>query len=888
MVLDLGYVGYTLVGRTPYDNTWQVEFDGPTVYADVLDLIDELATFSEVDGVVPELILEATGMRWDSDPLADSQTSGGDAATLYAAFEKSGFTGAWDLYRTASVDVDAGNAARVVVVDTGFNDADDLDNFPQDRFTRYRWTPLGWLPGEIGNTAAAYHGTAVASIIGAANLEGGETDGVTGALAGFQSDFENDDNDLATPSEGPESIPYEVITYACGNNTPAGTFNLHKVRLALTRIAKLSNAGDEQRMVVNISMADPYGEVAQSNFAADLDTIDELMWQTRDRVLYVISAGNNHGVVGDYYPGALAREHDNVLAVAASYSYAGGGSADTRWIDLANPSVFGSAQGRRPDVIVAPGHDIPHYDVRIPGYSTGSGTSFAAPLVSSAAALALYLVPELTPEEIVMLLQESGDNVVLLWGKPLRRLNARNLLRRLSRLHGNPAPVGGLTYAYTADEDSDEVSSVELDPAYGVPFYPPHQVSTVSPGGCSSPVDVVASPDGFRLYALCESSMSLVILDAETLELIREEPLPAGYTLGSGGRMAIDAEETVAIPMQDGSQVLLALYEGRTDTWMDADPYDLSFNEVYAVDVAALPMQSQELWVQGYSVNSEPGYLRQVLLDPRNRDLTTGDLLDLAAQFPGAYPPKGLDASHEGLRVYTVFGNALTNPEQIDVQFGGTWTGSNCGSIGGNPIERPFDIAVDPQGSGYAYLAHWDTGTVTQMNLGSMDCEAILEPYYVYSQPERVALTPDGGTVLGTYPDLNTLVVFPHDTSYSGWIDLPTEYEVGVGGSGPLGVDSRPSVSIISPRPETRAEGVTRFEIAVRDTRISEVQIVVYDDNDAIIDSETYTRWAPDGVLSDFVADLRGVAKPIRLEVTSTYSPPGLPDWDFITEVWYR
>jgi hypothetical protein len=885
-VLDLGYAGYTLVGRNPFDNTWQVEFDGPTVYADVLDLIDELATFGEVDGLIPEQVLSATGMRWDSDPLADDQTSSGDAASRYAAFQKSGFVDAWDLYRTSTVTVDASREARVWVVDTGFNDANDQDNFPQDNFTSYRRSPFGWIQGEIGNTGVAYHGTAVASVIGAANLLGAQTDGVSGALAGFQSDLLNDDNDPTTPSAGPESIPYEVVTYACGNYNMPNTFNLHKVSLALTEIAKLSNAGDGHKMVVNISMADPYGEVAQNNSAADLDTIDELMWRTRDRVLYVISAGNNHGLVGQYFPGALALDHDNVIAVAASFPY-GGIGVDGRWIDPGPPSQ-GSAKGRRRDVIVAPGHDVPVFDVRVPGYSTDSGTSFAAPFVSSAAAMALFLVPDLTPSDLVSLLDESGDDVSSLWNKQLRRLNVRNMLRRLSWYHGNPAPMGGLTYAYTADEGSDEVSSVELDPAYQVPIQPYHVVYEVSPGGCDAPVDVVASPDGFRLYALCEGSMSMVILDAETLELLREVPLPAGYSLGSGGRMAIDAEEIVAIPMQDGSQVLLALYEGRTDTWMDDDPYELSFNEIYASDVTALPMQSQELWVQGYSASFEPGTLRQVLLEPRDRDLTAGDLLDLATQFPNAYPPKGIDASHEGQRVYAVFGDDSTDPEQIDVQIGGSWTGSTCGSILGNPLERPFDIAVDPQGSGYAYLAHWETGTVTQLNLGSMDCEAMLEPYYVYSRPERVALTPDGGTVLGTYPDLNTLVVFPHDPAYNSWYDLLPEWEVGVNGSSPLGVDSRPSVSVIAPRPETRVEGVVRFEVAVRDAWISEVQIEAYDDNDDLIHDDTYTRWADDGVLSDFVADMNNRPKPIRLEVTTTYSPPGYADWTFTTEVWYR
>jgi hypothetical protein len=887
VVLDLGYAGYSLVGRSPFDNSWQVEFDGPILYADVLDLIDEFATYAEVDGLVPEQILETTGMRWDCDPLADSQTSGDDAATLYAAFQKSGFVEAWDLYRTATVDMGASSAVHVAIVDSGFNDGGAVDDFPSDRFIPYRLEVDGWVQDESTYIGDAYHGSAVASVVGAANLQGQNTDGVNGALAGFQSDVMDDDGDPLTPPEGPESIPYEILTFDCGD-TSFTERRMSCFILALAEIAKLSSAGEGYRQVVNISMGAPYGGIARYNAAADLDRFEELIEQTANDVLYVFSAGNDGGWMGANYPTKLALDHDNALAVAASQAVSGVIASDERWEDLSGSSAL----GRYPHTIVAPGEDVPIIDVTGPSYSTQVGTSFAAPLVSSAAALSFYLAPQLTPTEVVALLHDSGDDVSSLWPIPpqhrLYRLNARNLLRRMSRLHGNPLPTSSLTCAYTADEDSDELSAIGLDPAFQQAWLP-HDVSTASLGSCLAPVDVVASPDGSRIYVLCEDSLSLVILDADSLDVLKEASLPAGYDLGSGGRMAIDAEEIVAIPMQDGSQVLLALYEGRTDTWMDSYPFEIGLNETYAVDVTAIPRQIQEVWVQGYSVNFEPGYVRQVLLDPRHRDLTTGDQLDLATQFAGAYPPKGLDASHDGLRIYGVFGDDDTNPEQIEIEVGGSWRGDTCGSIQGQPIERPFDIAVDPQGSGYAYLAEWQTGMVAQINLGSMDCEALLDPYEVSGLPERVAMTPDGGMVLGSFPDLNMLVVFPHDPAYNDWYNLPTEWEVGVGGSAPLGVDSRPSLSITGPRPETRVDGMTRFEVVVRDPAISEVQMVMYDVNDAAVASGTYTRWSDaDGVISDFVANLNGVAKPARIEVTATYSPVGYPDWDFVTEAWYR
>jgi len=164
----------------------------------------------------PEQILETTGMRWDCDPLADSQTSGDDAATLYAAFQKSGFAEAWDLYRTATVTVDASAVVHVAIVDSGFNDGGAVDDFPPDRFIPYRLEVDGWVQDESIYVDDAYHGSAVASVVGAANQQGQNTDGVNGALAGFQSDLMDDDADPLTPPEGPESRPPECARPSLG------------------------------------------------------------------------------------------------------------------------------------------------------------------------------------------------------------------------------------------------------------------------------------------------------------------------------------------------------------------------------------------------------------------------------------------------------------------------------------------------------------------------------------------------------------------------------------------------------------------------------------------------------------------------------------------------
>ena len=60
--------------------------------------------------------------------------------------------------------------------------------------------------------------------------------------------------------------------------------------------------------------------------------------------------------------------------------------------------------------VVAPGRDVPIFSSQTGSYSTGGGTSYAAPFVTAAAALARSIDSELTPAEFQAMLQDTAND----------------------------------------------------------------------------------------------------------------------------------------------------------------------------------------------------------------------------------------------------------------------------------------------------------------------------------------------------------------------------------------------------------------------------------------------------------------------------------------------
>lgn len=145
-------------------------------------------------------------------------------------------------------------------------------------------------------------------------------------------------------------------------------------------------------------------------------------YANRKGALLVYAAGNQ----GRFRSSTTYPDYKNVLAVG------GTSSADTRWkwyIDSKNNG--GSNYGVFID-IMAPAEDIYSTTTYAPegNYRTGSGTSYATPMVSAVAALLFSINPRFTPAQVERFILQSADSM----GSPsyygAGRLNAFKAVER--------------------------------------------------------------------------------------------------------------------------------------------------------------------------------------------------------------------------------------------------------------------------------------------------------------------------------------------------------------------------------------------------------------------------------------------------------------------------
>ena len=140
-------------------------------------------------------------------------------------------------------------------------------------------------------------------------------------------------------------------------------------------------AADHGCQIINCS----WGSPAQSMLCNDV------IKYAQSRGCLVVAAAGNTGTDVKYYPASC----DGVISVCAT------NSADNKW--------NGSTYNHRVDV-AAPGEGI--FTASGSGkYQSSSGTSFAAPIVSAAAALVWSVRPNLSAVQIGELLRTTADNI---------------------------------------------------------------------------------------------------------------------------------------------------------------------------------------------------------------------------------------------------------------------------------------------------------------------------------------------------------------------------------------------------------------------------------------------------------------------------------------------
>jgi subtilisin family serine protease len=122
----------------------------------------------------------------------------------------------------------------------------------------------------------------------------------------------------------------------------------------------------------------------------DTKTLKNAINHAAKKGVILIAAAGNQGTDQLFYPAA----YDNVIGVGAVDC-----DQDVAWFSQRNATVF----------LTAPGKDL--YGLSSYTYGTGSGTSYAAPIVTAAVALALSVAPDLTQEQFQSLLQQTAEDL---------------------------------------------------------------------------------------------------------------------------------------------------------------------------------------------------------------------------------------------------------------------------------------------------------------------------------------------------------------------------------------------------------------------------------------------------------------------------------------------
>ncbi len=221
----------------------------------------------------------------------------------------------------------------------------------------------------------------------------------------------------------------------------------------------------------------------------------------------------------------------------------------------------------------------------------------------------------------------------------------------------NPVTIGGVTYAYVTNEGAASVSVVDTNTNA--------VTSTVSVG--TDPWSVAVNPSGTDAYVTNATSASVSVINTSTLAV-------SSVTVGT-------------------------------------DPYDVAVNPVSIGGV-----------IYAYVTNYSSGTVS--VIDTATNTVST--------TISGFSSPYGIAVNPAGTDVYVV------NAGSGSVSVVSTSTNAVTGTV--TVGSGPEGIAVDPTGT-YAYVDNTTSGTVSQIALSSNTVAATIT---VGSSPVRVAVSPSG------------------------------------------------------------------------------------------------------------------------------------------------
>ena len=381
-----GAVGGHVIGAFGLVGLYQIQLpdnSAETLYA-------AIATAGAVPGVneaAADVEAHALGTGCEStSPLNSPSYQQGDNAAHYEAI---GLQEAWDIINESGVDL---NDVHVGVVDDAFMPASTEDEGSVNILTP-RGTTDQPSVNDKGKPDLGHlnHGTAVTHII-AADPDNGGVAGVASAL-GSQLTVTVDniyDNQPSRWVDDPDpDNPSHIVDADSG-----GVYTMPTLEKILRQV-------EEGATVINMSYG-PDRPSGQWRLYADVyRRFFQKMGEKYPNVVFVAAAGNESGALtGDnYFPGGIPLP--NVVTVAAVDQT--GAAADFTNTTSGNGEV----------TIAAPGVDVPlGVDPTTDQLFSGSGTSFATPMVTGAIALIQSINPKLTAAEIRTLLQDTARDGV--------------------------------------------------------------------------------------------------------------------------------------------------------------------------------------------------------------------------------------------------------------------------------------------------------------------------------------------------------------------------------------------------------------------------------------------------------------------------------------------
>jgi subtilisin family serine protease len=367
-----------------------------------------------------------------------SDVTGGIPAT------QAGTPGA-DINALNAWNVATGRATTIVaVLDTGinYNDPDLINrvwNNTNDPWTNPATPPGDGVDNDLDGVVDDYHG-ANFSDTGAAD-DPLDDNGHGTLVSGLIAAQGNGGGPFVGVNWTSQILPVKVLD-------SAGTGSDASILAGLNYVIMLKTLRGVNITVMNMSLGraivGPANGVGDPGAAAIFDALDRV---GQAGIITVVAAGNDGVNLTDFPDAPASSNNDMVLTVAAT---------DNR----DNPSIFTNFGDQAK--LAAPGQSI----AGLGPDNGGSGTSFAAPLVTGAVALLHSLRPDASPQQLVNAILQGVDVKPQLNGYVTTsgRLNVANSLEILM---GNIAPI-----AHVDIVNSQSVIGWMMDPNLGsAPMY---------------------------------------------------------------------------------------------------------------------------------------------------------------------------------------------------------------------------------------------------------------------------------------------------------------------------------------------------------------------------------------------------------------------------------